>query len=85
MRQTSGSGSGSGVGEGESEGESEGPTVDSVRLAAGARSDGSVVEEEVLVTQLSDHRFRLLESPGLILGLAAGDVFEGTRSWKRAT
>lgn len=53
-------------------------TVASVRLAAGARTDGSVVEEEVLVTALQDNRFRLLKSPGLVLGLAAGDAFEVT-------
>jgi hypothetical protein len=34
------------------------------------------VEEEVVVEPLGGNRHRLLQSPGLVLGLAAGDVFE---------
>jgi hypothetical protein len=45
-------------------------------LMAGKRTDGSPVTEEVLVERVDGGRYRLLRSPGLVLGLAAGDVFE---------
>jgi len=38
--------------------------------------DGRAVPENVLVQQIGSNRFRLLCSPGLVLGLAAGDEFE---------
>jgi len=47
-----------------------------VLLTAGKRSTGSTVEEEVRVEQLGPEKYKLLQSPGLVLGLAAGDVFE---------
>jgi hypothetical protein len=45
-----------------------------VRVVAG-RSSGKPVHEEVHVEQDGHARYRLLQSPGLTLGLAAGDVF----------
>jgi hypothetical protein len=47
-------------------------------LQAATKSDGSPVDEEVLVEPLGATRYRLLRSPGLVLGMAAGDVFECT-------
>jgi hypothetical protein len=38
--------------------------------------DGRAVPENVLVERIGDNRFRLLYSPGLIQGIAAGDEFE---------
>jgi hypothetical protein len=38
--------------------------------------DGRSAAETVLVERIGDDRFRLLSSPGLVLGLAAGDEFE---------
>jgi hypothetical protein len=49
---------------------------DTLNLFAGRRSDSSRVDEEVLVRSLGGRRFELLKSPGIVLGLAAGDVFE---------
>jgi hypothetical protein len=49
---------------------------ETLNLFAGRRSDSSRVDEEVLVRSLGSRRFELLKSPGLVLGLAAGDVFE---------
>jgi hypothetical protein len=53
-----------------------------VRVTAGRRRDGSLVEEELAAESLGEGRFKLLRSPGLTLGLAAGDVFvlDGQRS-----
>ncbi len=45
-------------------------------LFVGLDSRGGSVVEEVLVRRLENHSFELLCSPGLVLGLAAGDVFE---------
>lgn len=50
--------------------------MDTISLYAGERSDGSVVYEEVIVESLGDSRFRLAQSPGLVLGIAAGDIIE---------
>jgi hypothetical protein len=47
-----------------------------VRLIAGSSSSGAPAYEEVLVESKGDSRFLLLRSPGLAVGLAAGDVFE---------
>ena len=47
-----------------------------IKLFAGIRSDGSSVYEEVHVERLGDSRFRVEQSPGLVLGIAAGDVVE---------
>jgi hypothetical protein len=38
--------------------------------------NGNPVEESVLVETLGPNRFRLVRSPGLVPGLAAGDEFE---------
>jgi hypothetical protein len=45
---------------------------------AGNRPDGSIVYEELLVEPLGSGRYRLLQSPGLVLGVAAADIFELT-------
>ena len=37
--------------------------------------EGKPAQEEVLVERLGPDRFRLLRSPGLVSGLAAGDEF----------
>lgn len=49
-----------------------------LKLYAGIRTDGSAVQEEVPVEGLGGGRFRILQSPGLVLGVAAGDVIELT-------
>jgi hypothetical protein len=43
-------------------------------ILAGCRSDGSPVYEEVVVTLTEGGDFKLLQSPGLALGVAAEDV-----------
>ncbi len=45
-------------------------------IYAGARSDGSAVYEEVVVESMGNGQFRLMQSPGLVLGVASGDVIE---------
>lgn len=52
------------------------PMKETILLDAGRRSDGSMVQEEVHVEPLRPKRYRLLQSPGLVPGLAAGDVFD---------
>ena len=47
-----------------------------VELFVDVTSDGERFYEEVPVEPLDDDRFRILASPGLVDGLAAGDVFE---------
>jgi hypothetical protein len=47
-----------------------------VNLLAGRSSTGAPAFEEVLVEESGSRRYRLLRSPGLTLGLAAGDLFE---------
>jgi Domain of unknown function (DUF4265) len=49
------------------------PTVD---LLVGVRRSGEPVHEEVPVTPVGSRRFRLLASPTLVLGAAAGDEIE---------
>lgn len=51
---------------------------ETLRLIAGTSTSGTLVWEEVLVLRLAPSRFQLLRSPGLVLGLAADDVFEST-------
>ena len=51
------------------------PDQATVRLLAG-RGKHERVFEEVAVEAVSLHRYRLLASPGLLDGLAAGDVFD---------
>lgn len=48
----------------------------SMELLAGFRSDGSPVNESVLVEQLEGQVFKVLRSPGFVPGLAAGDTFK---------
>lgn len=48
----------------------------SMDLLAGFRSDGSPVNESVIVEQLDEHVFKMLKSPGFVPGLAAGDTFK---------
>ena len=45
-----------------------------INLYAGTRSDGSPVEEEVLVEERGGDRYQLVKSPGLVLGVAGGDI-----------
>lgn len=45
-----------------------------VAVYAGLRDDESVVRESILVAPLGGERFRLLKSPGLVQGVAAGDI-----------
>jgi hypothetical protein len=47
-----------------------------IELVAGTRTNGSTVTEEVRVAPLGEGRFRVLQSPGLVLGIAAGDAIE---------
>ena len=54
------------------------------QLFAAARTDGSPVYEEVVVERLGPGRFKLMQSPGLVLGVAAGDVIEVSED-RRAT
>lgn len=54
------------------------------QLLAGARTDGSPVYEEVVVESLGLGRFKVMQSPGLVLGVAADDVIE-VSSDRRAT
>lgn len=46
-----------------------------LQLVAGRKSSGEQVMEEVLVDETDDPRtFRLVATPGLVLGVAAGDI-----------
>ncbi|WP_412543283.1 DUF4265 domain-containing protein [Longispora sp. K20-0274] len=45
-----------------------------VNLVAGHKDTGEPVLEEVLVSRLADGDYRLLVTPGLVLGVAAGDT-----------
>ncbi len=54
------------------------------QLFAGARTDGSPVYEEVVVERLGTGRFKLMQSPGRVLGAAAGDVIDVSED-RRAT
>lgn len=56
-----------------------------VKLAAGKSSGGDLVYEEVLVDVVESSRYRLLRSPGLVLGLAADDIIEVTENGKFRT
>lgn len=47
-----------------------------IQLFAGNRNDGSEVFESVLAEQLSETDFRLLKTPGLVIGLAKDDAFQ---------
>lgn len=50
--------------------------METIQILAGTSSSGSPVYEEVVVEDAGEGRFRLMQSPGLAPGLAAGDVFE---------
>jgi len=52
-----------------------GPNQPTVRLLAALKESGQPVYEEVPVEILGDGRYRLLASPGILDGLASGDVF----------
>lgn len=47
-----------------------------ISLHAGTSSSGSSVREELLVESAGERRYRVLRSPGLIQGIAAGDTIE---------
>ncbi len=53
-----------------------------ITIRAGRSTTGADVQEEVLVEELHPEEFRLLRSPGLVLGLAAEDVFRRTPEGK---
>lgn len=40
------------------------------------KKSGEPIIEEVQVEPMGDHQYRLLRSPGMVPGLAAGDIFE---------
>jgi hypothetical protein len=46
-----------------------------LRLLVGQGSNGNAAYEEVLVEPVGPAQYRLLQSPGLALGIAADDVF----------
>lgn len=50
--------------------------AETLRLIAGHSTSGMPAFEELLVERTSEGRFKLLRSPGLVLGLAADDVIE---------
>jgi len=52
------------------------PERTSLQLVAGRKQSGQLVHEEVLVEKLSPTKFRIIASPGYVLGVAAGDVIE---------
>jgi hypothetical protein len=52
------------------------PNQATVELFVDLTSDGTPLYEEVPVEPVGGDRFRVLASPGLLDGLAAGDVFE---------
>ncbi len=45
-------------------------------LLAGTRSNGTQVFEDVIATQVGSTSYKLIASPGLVLGVAAGDIIE---------
>jgi hypothetical protein len=49
-------------------------SVTTLNLFAGYAASGNSVKEEVLVERISPREYRILRSPGLIQGVAAGDV-----------
>jgi Domain of unknown function (DUF4265) len=51
------------------------PNQPTVRLLAALKESGQPVLEEVPVEVLGPNRYRLLASPGILDGLAAGDTF----------
>lgn len=52
------------------------PNQPTLQLLAGEKGDGTPVFEEVPVEDAGGGRYRILASPGLLDGLAAGDTFE---------
>ena len=53
-----------------------GSSRETLALICGRKASGEAVREELLVDRLGSSRFRLVASPGLVLNLAAGDVFD---------
>jgi hypothetical protein len=49
------------------------PGRTTILLAAGTKSSGEPMHEEVLVESLGQDRYRVAATPGLVLGIAAGD------------
>lgn len=50
--------------------------IEAIALSIDSSSPGPRVNEEVLVEVVTSGRYRLVKSPGFVLGLAAGDIFE---------
>jgi hypothetical protein len=46
-----------------------------IEIYAANRTDGSPVFEEIVVEKIGDSEYLLLKSPGLVIGMAAGDTF----------
>ena len=49
-----------------------------IELVAGKKSSGEPVYEQIRVDVLGENRYRLVASPGLVLGIAAGDEIRPT-------
>ena len=47
-----------------------------IELFAGTKSNGKPVQEEVFVQPLEGEQYKVLQSPGFVLGIAAGDVIK---------
>ena len=47
-----------------------------IELFAGTKSKGKPVQEEVLVQPLEAEQYKVLQSPGFVLGITAGDVIK---------
>jgi hypothetical protein len=54
------------------------PERTTIELVAGKKSSGDPAFEEVLVDVVGEDVYRLVASPGLVLGVAAGDEIKVT-------
>jgi hypothetical protein len=61
------------------------PNRATVVALAGLKSSGEPVMEELLVDVLEAGYWRLVASPGLILGIAAGDTFRLNAAVRRSS
>src|SRR4051812_47587938 len=50
------------------------PERTTISLVAGINSSGELVREEVLVDRTGNTEYRIVATPGLVLGIARGDV-----------
>jgi hypothetical protein len=56
--------------------EDDGVTRKTITIVAGQKSSGEAVTEELLVDELGGDSWRLVASPGIVLGVAAGDTLQ---------